>query len=217
MSAYYLNNHLRPNPGKTQICSFHLKNREAKRELDVTWDGIKLENHQHPVYLGVNLDRTLSYKEHIKKTRAKVSTRNSLLRQLTNSKWGAHPGTLRTSALALCFSAAEYACPVWSRSCHACKLDPILNDTCRIVTGCIRTTPVHCLYAVSGIAPPDIRRAVATQAESTKQAEDHRHLLHEHSATQKRLSSRRSFLDATKALDVTKITVHIATGCNIFT
>ena len=66
MSAYYLNNHLRPNPGKTQICSFHLKNREAKRELDVTWDGIKLENHQHPVYLGVTLDRTLSYKEHKK-------------------------------------------------------------------------------------------------------------------------------------------------------
>ena len=127
MSAYYLNNHLRPNPGKTQICSFHLKNREAKRELDVTWDGIKLENYQHPVYLGVTLDRTLSYKEHIKKTRAKVSTGNSLLRQLTNSKRGAHPGTLRISALALCFSAAEYACPVWSRSCHACILDPIMH------------------------------------------------------------------------------------------
>uniref|UniRef100_A0A3Q3E6Q2 Reverse transcriptase domain-containing protein n=1 Tax=Hippocampus comes TaxID=109280 RepID=A0A3Q3E6Q2_HIPCM len=59
MSAYYLENHLRPNPGKTQICSFHLKNREAKRELNVTWDGIGLENHQHPVYLGVTLDRTL--------------------------------------------------------------------------------------------------------------------------------------------------------------
>ena len=113
MSAYYLENHLRPNPGKTQICSFHLKNREAKRELNVTWDGIRLEHHQHPVYLGVTLDRTLSYKEHIQKTRAKVSTRNSLLRQLTNSKWGAHPSTLRTTTLALCFSIAEYACPAW--------------------------------------------------------------------------------------------------------
>ena len=183
MSAYYLLNHLRRNPGKTQICSFHLKNREAKWELDVTGDGIKLENHQHPVYLGVTLDRTLSYREHIQKMRAKVSARNSLLRQLTNSKWGAHPGTLRTSALALCFSAAEYACPVWSRSCHTHKLDPILNETCRIVTGCIKTTPVHCLYALSGIAPPDIRRAVTTQAERKKQAENNRHLLHEHSAT----------------------------------
>ena len=86
MSTYYRKNHLRPNPGKTQICSFHLKNREAKRELDVTWDGTKLANHQCPVYLGVTLDRTLSYKEHIWRTRAKISTRNSLLRQLTNSR-----------------------------------------------------------------------------------------------------------------------------------
>ena len=153
MSTYYLENHLRPNPGKTQICSFHLKNREAKRELNVTWDGIRLENHQHPVYLGVILDRTLSYKEHIQKTRAKVSTRNSLLRQLTNSKWGAHPSTLRTTALALCFSTAEYACPAWYKSSHAYKIDPILNETCRIMTGCIKTTPIPCLYALSGIAP----------------------------------------------------------------
>ena len=141
------------------------------------------------------MDRTLSYKEHIRKTRAKVSTRNSLLRQLTNSKWGAHPSTLRTSALALCHSAAEYACPAWSTSSHCHKLDPILNETCRIVTGCIKTTPVQCLYALSGIAPPNIRRTVITNAERKKQVIDTRHLLHGHTASQKRLPSRRSFLD----------------------
>ena len=57
--------------------------------------------------------------------------------------------------------------------------------------------------ALSGITPPDIRRAVATQAERTKQAKGHRHLLHQHSATQKQFSSRRSFLDTTKALETT--------------
>ena len=147
------------------------------------------------------MDRTLSYKEHIRKTRAKVSTRNSLLRQLTNSKWGAHPSTLRTSALALCYSAAEYACPAWSTSSHSHKLDPILNETCRIVTGCIKTTSVQCLYALSGIAPPNIRRTVITNAERKKQVIDTRHLLHGHTAPQKRLPSRRSFLDTSAALE----------------
>ncbi|KAJ8406683.1 hypothetical protein AAFF_G00295990 [Aldrovandia affinis] len=118
-------------------------------------------------------------------------------------KVGGHPSTLRTLALALCFSTAEYACPTWSRSCHARKLDPILNETCRIVTGCIKTTPVHCLYALSGIAPPDICRAVITKAERTKQANDIRHSLHEHSAAQKWLSSRSSFLDTTEVLETT--------------
>ncbi|KAJ8372744.1 hypothetical protein AAFF_G00277520 [Aldrovandia affinis] len=81
----------------------------------------------------------------------------------------------------------------WSRLCHARKLDPNLNETCRIVTGCIKTTPVHCLYALS-----DIRRAV-----STKQANDNRRSLHEHSAARKRLSSRSSFPDTTEVLETT--------------
>ena len=36
--------------------------------------------------------------------------------------------TLRTTALALCFSTAEYTCPVWERSAHAAKIDSSLND-----------------------------------------------------------------------------------------
>lgn len=86
-----------------------------------------------------------------------------------NSKWGAHPSPLHTSALALCFSTAKYACQEWLKSSHACKLGPILNETCRVVTGCIKTTPLRCLYALSGIAPPDIHRAVIAKAEHTGQ------------------------------------------------
>ena len=33
---------------------------------------------------------------------------NNLLRKLTNSRRTAHPATLRTTALALCFSTAEF-------------------------------------------------------------------------------------------------------------
>ena len=69
-----------------------------------------------PFYLGVTLDRTLTYESHILKTRAKVSLRNTIIRKLTHSKWGANPSTVRTTALALSYSAAEYACPVWERS-----------------------------------------------------------------------------------------------------
>ena len=68
------------------------------------------------VYLGVTLDRTLSYRQHLQKTAAEVKTRNNLLSKLAGSTWGANATTLRTCALALCYSAAEYCCPVWSRS-----------------------------------------------------------------------------------------------------
>ena len=49
---YYIRNQLRANPDKTQTCAFHLRNREAKTELKVSWDGKKLEHTPTPVYLG---------------------------------------------------------------------------------------------------------------------------------------------------------------------
>ena len=62
MPTYYDTNQLRANPSKTQVCAFHLRNREAKRELNVVWNGTRLSNTTTPVYLGIYLDRTLCYK-----------------------------------------------------------------------------------------------------------------------------------------------------------
>ena len=107
------------NPDKTQVTAFHLRNKEANRSLKVEWNRTQLENTPHPKYLGVTLDRMLSYKEHMHNTKMKVATRNNLLRELSNSKWGANASTIRTTALTLWYSVAEYAAPVWARSSHA--------------------------------------------------------------------------------------------------
>ncbi len=59
------------------------RTREAKRQLKVTWSGTTLKHCETPVYLGVTVDRTLSYKtHHIEKTRSKVSSRNNVLNKL---------------------------------------------------------------------------------------------------------------------------------------
>ena len=107
LTEYYAKNRLKPNASKTQVCAFHLRNREANRPLKVTWSGTSLEYHPNPFYRVVKLDRTLSYGSHILITKAKVNTRNNILRKLINSKWGCTPHTLRTSTLALCYTAAE--------------------------------------------------------------------------------------------------------------
>ena len=165
LTEYYAKNHLKSNASRTQVCAFHPRNREANRPLRVTWSGTPLEYRPSPLYLGVKLDRTLSYRSHILSTRAKVNTRNNILRKLTNSKWGYTPYTLRTSTLALCYTAAEYACPVWSRSVHARKIDPALNKACWTITGCLKPTNTSNLHLLAGIAPPGIRRETASPAE----------------------------------------------------
>ena len=123
LSEYYKKWSLNANPGKTQVCSFHLNNKQAKTELEIRWNNERLTNKENPVYLGVTLDRTLSFKEHVMKLKKKISSRNNLLGKLANSSWGADAKTLRTTALALCYSTAEYC------SGHAGKVDPELNNT----------------------------------------------------------------------------------------
>ena len=160
LGAYFNETHLRPNPAKTQLTAFHLKNHQADRKLNVTWNGTKLDHTHSPVYLGITLDRSLTYRNHCLKTRAKLSSRNNLLRKLHGTNWGACPHTMRTTATALCLSVVEYCCPVWARSTHRKLVDTRLNETCRLITGCIRPTANPDLYVLSGIAPPEIRRSV---------------------------------------------------------
>jgi hypothetical protein len=53
---------LQPNPGKTEMCVLHLNTYAANKQLD------------HPKYLGVTLDRTLTFKSHLEKSAKKVSS-----------------------------------------------------------------------------------------------------------------------------------------------
>ena len=107
------------------------------------WNRTDLENTPHLKYLDIIPDRTLSYKQHIHNTKMKMATRNNLIRKLSSSKWGTNASTIRTTALALSYSVAEYTAPVWAISAHAYKLDSELNSACRAITGCLKPTNVR--------------------------------------------------------------------------
>ena len=196
-------NQLRANPSKTQVCGFHLRNQEAKRELNVVWNGTRLSHTTTPVYLGIHLYRTLCYKTHIEKTKMKVNARNNIIRKLANSKWGCKASTLRPSCLALSYSAAEYACTLWARSLHTqglrAQAEPGLTRLLPNHPGLPQTDSVHLL---AGIAPPHIRRTVACRMERTQQTPDARHhqLFHYRPAAS-RLKSRKSFMRTVTPFD----------------
>ena len=99
--------------------------------------------------------------------------------------------TLRSTALTLCYSTAEYACSVWERSAHPKKSDPAINATCLVVTGCMKPTPTDSLYILSGIAPSDIRRSAASSRERQRQTTDERHPLFGQVSANRRLKSRK--------------------------
>ena len=76
---------LKPSASKTISSVFHLHNTSATRELSVYLDGQHLRHECHPTYLGVTLDRTLSYRVHLTKTAGKLKNRNNLLMKLAGS------------------------------------------------------------------------------------------------------------------------------------
>ena len=71
--------------------------------------------------------------------------------KLAGSTWGASANTLRSSALALCYSAAEYCARVWSRSAHTSRVDVQLNSSMRLISGTLRSTPLPWLPVLSNI------------------------------------------------------------------
>ena len=103
------------------------------------------------------MGRTLGDKTHIHNTKMKVATRNNLLKKLANSRWGTNARTIRTTAIALYYSTAEYAEPVWEMSAYSQLLNPELNHACRAITGCLKPTNLDNVYLLAGIAPPEIR------------------------------------------------------------
>jgi len=137
-------------------------NTSATHKQSVYLDGQHLWHECHSTYLGVTLDHTLSYRHHLTKTAGKLKNRNNLLMKLAGSTWGASANTLQSSALALCYSAAEYCSPVWSRSAHTSQVNVQLNSTMRLISGTVHSTPLPWLPVLSNIEPPALRRKAAT-------------------------------------------------------
>jgi len=115
----------------------------TSRELNVYMNGQRLKHDTYPVYLDVNLDLTLSCSHLFRHTPAV----NNLNVKLAGTSWCASAGTLRTSALALCYSDA-----VWARSSYTNLIDTQLHSSMRLQPMQLSWLPV-----LSNTAPPSLR------------------------------------------------------------
>ena len=205
LSAYLQTLRLKLSHTKTVTVAFHLNNREAKRELKVYNNYRLLPFCPTPTYLGVKLDRSLTFCHRLVALRKKLSSRVTLLRRFVGSGWGAGAITLRIATLCLVYSTAEYCAPVWCCSAHSRLIDSVLNDTLRIVTGCLRPTPTDHLSILSGIQLAELRRLGATLSLANRGSLDPDHILYgllngSSDTRQVRLRFRRPFVPTARNL-----------------
>ena len=145
---------------------------ESRRKLNITWYNKHIEHIPNPIYLGVTLERTLSYKEHIHKLKCKTSARNNILRKLSNTKWRTNPATIKTTALVHYATLRRNMRVLCRKGHHVSKLDPALNEACSSITGCLRPTSADKVYVLAGIAPPGIRRTTTSRQERRQMISD---------------------------------------------
>ena len=205
LSAYLQTWKFKLSHTKTVTAAFPLNNREAKRKLNVNNNDRLLPFCPTPTYLGVKLDRSLTFRHHLVALRKKLSSRVTLLRRLVGSGWGAGAKTLRIVTLSLVYSTAEYCAPVWCRSAHTHLIDSVLNDALRIVTGCLCLIPTEHLPVLSGIQPAELRRLGATLSLAHSGSLNPDHILHgllngSSDTGQVRLRSRCPFVSAARNL-----------------
>ena len=204
----------------TKRVTFHLNNREAKRELKVYNNSKLLPFCPTPTYLGVKLDRLLMFRHHLVHCKKK-SLRVTLLRRLVGSGWGAGAKTLRIASLSLVYSTAEFCAPVWCRSAHTRLIDNVLNDTLLIVTGYLHPTPMDHLPVLSGIQPAELRQLGATLSLAHHGSLDPNHSLYgllsgSSDTHQVRLRSRRWFVPAVQNLldNLARLGIHTSEWTN---
>jgi len=189
---------------KTVSAVFHLNNKEAKHKLKVNFNNKTLPFCSEPKYLGVMLDRSLTYHRNLESFCKKLTSHVALLRQLAGSGWGAGATTLQTSTLALVHSTAHYCTPVWCHTAHTRLIDPAINDALQIVTGCLRPIPADNLPILASIQPAGLRRSGATLSLGRRAIEPG-HRLHSvltcpSSAVARRLKSRHPFVTTAQQL-----------------
>lgn len=106
-------------------------------------------------FLGVLLDRRLSYIDHLKTLRTKCFKALDVLKVISHTKYGGDRKTMLTLYRALIRSKIDYACIVYDSACDTSKkmLDSVHSHGVRICTGAFRTSPIASLL-IDAHEPP---------------------------------------------------------------
>ena len=121
--------------------------------LSVVWQPVCCpgESRSPPSFLRLGTSfssqSTRSGVRHQENVRDKVKSRCIIISKLAVIDWGAPAPVLRTSAIALVYSVAEYCVPMWGRCAHVQHVDTQLNIAMRTVSGALRSTNINWLNA----------------------------------------------------------------------
>lgn len=147
-----------PTKSATVIFSRQRKNRNPSIPLNV--NGLAIPLVTSFKYLGITLDRRLTFNEHILDLRQRSSRRIGILKCIAGRDWGADRKTLLTLYITLIRSIFDYCAFLYDgiSASQNSSLEAVQNTALRIITGALRTSPVDSLLAETNIPRLSHRR-----------------------------------------------------------
>ncbi len=145
---------LQLNGAKTEVCAFTLDPAEAKWVPHLKVNGVPARFNPTPRFLGVILDRTLSFGAHVSAIAKKATSKLRLLAAVCNTSWGWRKLHLRKLFQTHILSVITYAGAgwlPWLSQTNATRLEAIQNKALRLITTQARSSPVEALRAEAGV------------------------------------------------------------------
>lgn len=159
LSKWALENGFNFSPEKT-VCVPFSRSRGMAPDPVLKMNGHDIATKSEHKFLGLLLDKKLSFSSHIKNLKVKCTKSLNLLKVLAHRSWGADRNTLYRVYISCIRSRLDYGCFVYgsARPSMLKHLDPVHHQGLRLVLGAFRTSPVQSLYVESNEWSLEMRR-----------------------------------------------------------
>ncbi len=148
-------------PTKTKIITFSNK-RINPPECRINLNNISIQNTQYLKYLGLIIDRKLSWNRHIEKLKMICHRSLNVIKMVAHSRWGGDRKIIKNLYTALVLSKLDYGSIIYNSAKPNLlkKLDTIQHTGLRLISGAMYTSPISSLHAETCILPLQYRRKI---------------------------------------------------------
>ena len=149
----------------------------SKEKIKIKLGNTTLPQEDTPTFLGVKLDKHLTWKPHIEDLEARGIRKLALMRKLSGTTWGATSSILKTVYTGTVRPVLEYGSIAWNTAAktHKGKLDKVQNLGLRNILGAMKSTPIAEMEKTASLQPLETRRQgkVLIQGEKMKRLQSH--------------------------------------------
>ena len=113
-------------------------------------------------FLGLRIDSSLTWEDHIKYLKGDCLKRMNLLKHLSHTSWGADSKSLLRIYTSIVKSKLDYGNEAYTSASPSLlkKLEPIQNQAIRISTGAFKSSPIKSLEVISNTKPLQISQEI---------------------------------------------------------